>query len=138
MNNDKDTKNRRLFDISIPIAIAELKQEFKDFKTEVSGKLDNGISGSLQKINDKVMSLPCDVHVEKMLSLQIQVKHIDRKTNGLYWAFVIVIICGIVLSLWVNRIKAIQQKVSLAEGREGYRVSQMIYRDLYTPKKEKL
>ena len=128
----KDETKRRLFDVTIPAKLSEIKQELKDFKEEIHRKLDNGITGALTKIMDKVMTLQCNVHVEKINNLQNtidkDIANCNRKINGLYWAFIIVVIVGIVLNLWMKH--TIAQKVSMAEGREGYRVSQMIYRDL--------
>jgi len=129
----KDDTGRRLFDITIPVALAELKQEVRDFKREIHSKLDNGITTALTKISDKVMSLQCNVHIEKISNLQSTIEkdvaNCNRKINGLCWAFVLVVVIGIVLNLWMKH--TISQRVSMAEGAEGYRMSQMIYRDLY-------
>ena len=129
MEEKKDDTKRRLFDITIPVAIAELKQELKDFKQEIHSKLDNGITSSLNRMSEKVMGLQCNVHLEKFSGVEDKLTGQDKKINGLYWAFALVIVVGIVLGLWMHQ--ATERKVSMAEGREGYRMSQMIYRDLY-------
>jgi len=133
METDNDTKNRRLFDTTIPVAIAKLTQEVKDFKEEIHRKLDNGVTGALDRMLTKVMGLQCNVHIEKIINLEKVIEkdihNCNRKINGLFWAFVIVVIVGIVLNLWMKH--TIAQKVSMAQGAEGYRMSQMIYRDLH-------
>ena len=132
-----DDKKRRLFDVILPGKMSELKQEMKDFKEEMHRKLDNGITSKLDKIVEKVMGLQCNVHIEKINNLQSTIDkdiiNCNRKINGLYWAFIIVIVVGIVLGVWMKTLntKDLKEQVSIAKGMEGYRVTQMIYRDFY-------
>jgi len=136
MNEKNDSTKRRLFDVTIPVKLAELKQEMRDFKEDMHRKLDNGITGALTKIMEKVMTLQCNVHIEKINNLQStidkDIAHCNRKINGLYWAFTIVFLV-VILSLAGHYFiqKSMQKKVSMAQGAEGYRMSQMIYRDLH-------
>ena len=133
MNDEKDDTKRRLFDLSMPVKIAEMRQELKDFKEEMHRKLDNGIVSTVNRILEKIMGLQCNVHIEKFNGFQEKLKNQDTKIKGLYWAFIIVVLVGLVLGLWMKHANAKQLKkeVSLAEGMEGYRMSMMIFNDLY-------
>ena len=115
------------------IIIKLIKDGFEDgFITVYDYGSDVEIADNI-KISDKVMSLQCNVHIEKISNLQSTIEkdvaNCNRKINGLCWAFVLVVVIGIVLNLWMKH--TISQRVSMAEGAEGYRMSQMIYRDLY-------
>jgi len=128
-----DTPSRRIGDVQISILITE----FQLFKKEVNGKLDNGITERLGMIWDKVNKLPCDLHEERAKRfngvVEAKMDGIKTRVTWLYFAFAIVILSGIVLGVWMKTIsnRETQHHVSMAEGREGYRMSQMIYRDLY-------
>jgi hypothetical protein len=104
MNDTKlvNDDTRRLFDVTMPIQIAELTQELKDFKEELHRKLDNGITNNLNRIIDKVMSLQCNVHLEKFNGMNDKFISHDRQIKGLYAAFIGVVVVGILLELWMR------------------------------------
>lgn len=129
MNNN--TPTRRVNDVQIGVLIERVRN--------IERKIDNGISETLDKIWNKLDALPCAVHEEKFERIEevsdAKINGIKTRVSWLYFAFAIVVLMGIILGLWVGAVKKTREKVSIAEGREGYRISQMIYRDLYEKEK---
>ena len=57
--------------------------------------LENDIKPTLSDIWRKVNSFPCGIHAERM-------KGLSTRVNWLYFAFVIVILSGIVIGIWIK------------------------------------
>ena len=80
--------------------MAELEERMARIETNVEQlqkTMSEDVKHTLSKIWDKVDILPCAVHNEKFKSIQARV-------SWLYFAFVVVIIGGIVLGIWIKYI----------------------------------
>ncbi len=97
----------------------------------------------MSNIEDKVNEMHGDIKVlvSEFKAMNGVLKDTKKKADrvekvtirhGIYWAVLIFIVVSIVglARFWIVS-REHNQEVSMAEGAEGYRMSQMIYRDLY-------